>query len=181
MVFLDIEMNSLSGLDIARQIPTNTLFIFTTAHAQFALEGFNLDAVDFLHKPFSYERFKTAIDKVLRRIENSNFSEMKYLVVKQEYTNVNIPISDISYIEALGNYIKIYRTDGKYTLSHTNLKAVYTMLPEKLFLRIHRSYIISIKQIEKFTKNYIQLYGNHRQLPIGECYALQVNNILTNI
>jgi len=87
---------------------------------------------------------------------------------------------DILYIEALGNYIKIFRSSGGYVLSHTNLKSIQKMLPPGLFLRIHRSYVISIKKVERFTKNYIQLEKTTSLLPIGECYAAQVNQVLTN-
>lgn len=112
LVFLDIHMDSISGLDIAGTLPEGCCFIFTTAYAEYALEGFNLDAVDFLHKPFSYERFEIAVEKVLRRIEFRRSSVPECLVVKQEYSNVNIPLSDILYIEALGNYVKIVRSSG---------------------------------------------------------------------
>lgn len=109
LVFLDIQMNSINGLEIADTLPEKCCFIFTTAYAQYALEGFNLDAVDFLHKPFSYERFEVALEKARRRIESRRHPIPEYLTVKQEYNNVNIPLSDILYIEALGNYVKIFR------------------------------------------------------------------------
>ena len=89
-------------------------------------------------------------------------------------------MEDILYIEALGNYIKIFRSSGGYVLSHTNLKSIQKMLLPGLFLRIHRSYVISIKKVERFTKNYIQLEKTTSLLPIGECYAAQVNQVLTN-
>lgn len=103
LVFLDIHMNSINGLEIADTLPEKCCFIFTTAYAQYALEGFNLDAVDFLHKPFSYERFEVAVEKAIRRIESKRHHSPEYLIVKQEYNNVSIPLSDILYIEALGN------------------------------------------------------------------------------
>lgn len=89
-------------------------------------------------------------------------------------------MEDILYIEALGNYTKIFRESGGYVLSHTNLKTIQAMLPVNSFLRIHRSYVISVKKVERFTKNYIQLEKTSILLPIGECYASQVNQVLTN-
>ena len=89
---------------------------------------------------------------------------------------MSIALEDILYIEALGNYIKIFRSSGGYVLSHTNLKSIQKML----LPRIHRSYVISIKKVERFTKNYIQLEKTTSLLPIGECYAAQVNQVLTN-
>ena len=110
LVFLDIEMNSINGLDIAHALPRECCFIFTTAHAQYALNGFDLDAVDFLHKPFAYERFKKAVEKAIRRIETEKVPEN--IVIKQEYANVTIPINDILYIEAMENYTNIFRENG---------------------------------------------------------------------
>ena len=130
LVFLDIQMNSLSGLEIADTLPSESCFIFTTAYAEYALEGFNLDAVDFLHKPFSYERFEVAVEKALRRMDAHRPVLPECLVVKQEYNNVSIPLSDILYVEALGNYVKIVRVSGGHVLTRTNLKAITDMFPD---------------------------------------------------
>lgn len=92
LVFLDIQMNSINGLEIADTLPFESCFIFTTAYAEYALEGFNLDAVDFLHKPFSYERFEVAVEKALRRMDAHRPVLPECLVVKQEYNNVSIPL-----------------------------------------------------------------------------------------
>lgn len=178
LVFLDIHMDSISGLDIAGTLPEGCCFIFTTAYAEYALEGFNLDAVDFLHKPFSYERFEIAVEKVLRRIEFRRSSVPECLVVKQEYSNVNIPLSDILYIEALGNYVKIVRSSGGHVLTRTNLKAITDLLPDKTFLRIHRSYVVSISSVVSFTRTKVELSGVSELLPVGAQYAGQVVEVL---
>lgn len=178
LVFLDIHMDSISGLDIAGTLPEGCCFIFTTAYAEYALEGFNLDAVDFLHKPFSYERFEIAVEKVLRRIEFRRSSVPECLVVKQEYSNVNIPLSDILYIEALGNYVKIVRSSGGHVLTRTNLKAITDLLPDKTFLRIHRSYVVSISSVVSFTRTKVELNGVSELLPVGAQYAGQVVEML---
>lgn len=105
LVLLDIEMNSISGLEIAQHLPEKTVLVFTTAHAQFALEGFNLDAVDFLHKPFAYDRFEVALNKAFRRIAMKNAVQTKEsITVKQEYNNVVIPLDDILYVEAIRRF-----------------------------------------------------------------------------
>ncbi len=178
LVFLDIHMDSISGLDIAGTLPEGCCFIFTTAYAEYALEGFNLDAVDFLHKPFSYERFEIAVEKVLRRIEFRRSSVPECLVVKQEYSNVNIPLSDILYIEALGNYVKIVRSSGGHVLTRTNLKAITDLLPDKTFLRIHRSYVVSVSSVVSFTRTKVELSGVPELLPVGAQYAGQVVEVL---
>ena len=129
LVFLDIQMNSINGLEIAGNLPEECCFIFTTAYAQYALEGFNLDAVDFLHKPFSYERFEVAVEKAFRRIDSKRDTVPEFLVLKQEYNNVNVPLSDILYIEALGNYVKIFRKSGSHVLTRSNLKPITDTYP----------------------------------------------------
>lgn len=178
LVFLDIHMNSLSGLEIADTLPSECCFIFTTAYAEYALEGFNLDAVDFLHKPFSFERFDVAVDKALRRIDMRHTPVPECLIVKQEYNNVSIPLGDILYVEALGNYVKIVKMSGGHVLTRTNLKSITDMLPEGAFLRIHRSYVISVSAVVSFTRTRVELKGLNEGLPIGAQYASQVLDIL---
>lgn len=174
LVFLDIQMNSLNGLEIADTLPRECCFIFTTAYAEYALEGFNLDAVDFLHKPFSYERFEVAVDKALRRIGARRSLPVECLVVKQEYSNVSIPLGDILYIEALGNYVKIVRSSGGHVLTRTNLKNITDSLPDGTFLRIHRSYVIAVSSVVSFTRTKVVLRGHDEGLPVGAQYAAQV-------
>lgn len=178
LVFLDIQMNSINGLEIADTLPSESCFIFTTAYAEYALEGFNLDAVDFLHKPFSYERFEVAVEKALRRMDAHRPVLPECLVVKQEYNNVSIPLSDILYVEALGNYVKIVRVSGGHVLTRTNLKAITDMLPDGAFLRIHRSYVISVPSVVSFTRTRVELKGHVGGLPVGAQYAVQVAEVL---
>lgn len=180
LVFLDIQMNSISGLDIADALPPDCCLVFTTAYAQYALEGFNLDAVDFLLKPFSYERFEVAVEKAMRRIAGRTRRE-EYggsIVVKQEYSNVNIKIDSILYVEALGNYAKIYMPDGRYVLTRTSLKAIFQMLPEGRFLRIHRSYIVARSRVVSFTRTQVVLCDLPSPLPVGQQYAAQVLKLM---
>ena len=179
LVFLDIEMNSTSGLDIAHALPPESCLIFTTAHAQYALNGFELDAVDFLHKPFAYERFEKAVEKALRFIEAKRNKVPENIIIKQEYNNISVTTSDILYIEAMENYTKIFRTSGNYILSRTSLKAIQKMLPKDRFLRTHRSYIVSINKIELFSKREITLKGCSATIPIGRQYAENVYSKLT--
>ena len=178
LVLLDIQMNSLSGLEIADTLPSESCFIFTTAYAEYALAGFNLAAVDFLHKPFSYERFEVAVEKALRRMDVHRPVLPECLVVKQEYNNVSIPLSDILYVEALGNYVKIVRVSGGHVLTRTNLKAITDMLPDGAFLRIHRSYVIAVPAVVSFTRTRVELKGHVGGLPVGAQYAAQVAEVL---
>lgn len=174
LVFLDIQMNSLNGLEIADKLPHECCFIFTTAYAEYALNGFDLDAVDFLHKPFSYERFEVAVEKALRRIHARRPSVPESLVVKQEYNNVSIPLNDILYVEALGNYVKIVRASGGHVLTRTNLKAITDLLPADRFMRIHRSYVVPVASVVSFTRSKIVLKGSEGSLPVGAQYVAQI-------
>lgn len=171
IVFLDIEMNDISGLHIAGCLPENTCFIFTTAYMEYAVDGFNLDAVDFLHKPFSYERFSMAMEKAMRRLNFMRLSdEKRSIIVKQEYNNVPVMISDIIYIEAMENYSKIYIQNGDMILASNSLKSLCDMLPDKEFVRVHKSFLLARNWIKSFTRQNVHLI-NGTMLPVGRRYA----------
>ncbi len=174
IVFLDIEMGGISGLDIAARLPEKSCFIFTTAYLDYALDGFELDAVDYLHKPFAYARFRTALGKALRRLGADDKAEAEaYIVVKKEYSNVTIPYADIVYIEAMEGYVKIFRTDGECVVSRVILKNIGDRLPAADFLRIHRSYIVSRSKVRRFSRTEVELAGGV-VLPVGRQYAADV-------
>lgn len=177
LVFLDIHMNCIDGLELASKLPAGTAFIFTTAHAQYALDGFELNAVDFLHKPFSYDRFVKAVDKALLRISASALTSAS-IIVKEEYSNITVPLDEIIYIEALGNYIKIYREGPRNVLSRMKMKDVMSLLPSGIFIRIHRSFIVARNRIDMFNKNSLKLKGTDKWLPIGTSYIDEVESIL---
>lgn len=169
LVFLDIRIGERNGLEIARCLPEDCCLIFTTAFAEYAIEGFELDAADFLYKPFSYERFSKAIEKAMRRI--SRGPQQEVLVVKQEYNKVNVPLADILYIEAMENYSKIHRSSSAAcVMTRTNLKNIGELLPADRFIRIHRSFIVAVDKVEGFTRREVNLKGGSR-LPIGRLYA----------
>lgn len=179
IVFLDIEMDGVNGLQIATQLPENTCFIFTTAYLRYALEGFDLDAVDYLHKPFSYNRFKTAFAKALRRIGCGQLQTVQQCVtVKQDYSNISIPIDDILYIEAVEGYSKIFRVTGDCILSRILLKNMFALLPQHHFLRIHRSFIVSRSKIKSFSRQEVVL-SDGTALTIGRQYAAEIANIMS--
>ena len=180
IVFLDIEMEGLTGIAIASQLPENTCFIFTTAYLKYALEGFDLDAVDYLHKPFAYSRFQIAFAKALRRIGRQPIKTTSQCsVVKQDYNNITNPIDDILYIEAVEGYSKIFRTSGECVMSRILLKNIFTMLPSESFLRIHRSFIVSKSKVKSFNKQEV-LLNNGLTLPIGRQFAPGLMDIMSN-
>lgn len=179
IAFLDIEMENISGLTIASQLPPETCFIFTTAYLNYALDGFELDAVDYLHKPFAFSRFQTAFSKAMRRIEASARprEDNRTLLVKQEYNNVNVPLRSILYIEAMEGYVKIYREEGICTVSRIILKNIGSQLPEEDFIRIHRSFIVSKSKIASFNKQSVVL-STGVTLPIGRQYMSAIGQLM---
>lgn len=184
LVFLDIEMDALTGLDIASRLPAGTFFIFTTAYLEYALSGFELDAVDYLHKPFSYTRFETALEKASRRIQiaapPADNADSATIVVKQEYNNIVIPLDQIMYVEAMEGYSKIFRSNGVCTVSRVILKTIGAMLPPDEFVRIHRSFIVSRNKIRSFTRQNIILTDG-TTLPVGRQYAPSVAEIMAQL
>ena len=183
LVFLDIEMNGLNGLDVAKALPVECTLIFTTAHAKYALDGFNLDAVDFLHKPIAYKRFERAVEKAMLHIggltEPWNEAMQENIVVKQDYPSITVPISDIFYIEAMENYSKIFRICGENIISRLNIKALHGMLPKNYFLRVHRSFLIPLNKVSQFSKQEIHLQGLERTIPVGRSYAKYIYEVLS--
>ncbi len=176
IVFLDIEMNDINGLSIAKEIGSDVAFIFTTAYLQYALDGYDLDAVDFLHKPFSFDRFRIAMEKASRRVAflKINQQRSKTIIVKQEYANISISVDEIIYIEAMENYAKIYRANGGCIISRSSMKAIMEILPTNAFIRIHRSYIIPVDKIVSFNRQSVKL-STGLSLPVGRQY---VENLL---
>lgn len=178
LVFLDIEMNDLSGLDVARQLPKDCILIFTTAHASYALDGYEVNAVDFLHKPFSYDRFSSALSRakhilsIKERAKSIDTMDNSQLTLKVEYQNVTISMFNILYIESMDNYIKIHTCDNRRILTQMSIKSILKLLPVGKFLRIHRSFVVSKANIVLFTKRQVQLRTDTAiTLPVGRIYA----------
>ncbi|MDE5904317.1 LytTR family DNA-binding domain-containing protein [Duncaniella sp.] len=180
LAFLDVEMEGINGLEIAAAVPPEACFIFTTAYLDYAFDGFNLNAVDYLHKPFAYDRFKLAVEKAIKKLDyNEHVQSDKCIVVKQEYNNVSIPLADIAYVEAMEGYSKIFRTDGSCTLSRVILKTIGAMLPQKKFLRIHRSFIVAVDKIRSFSRQSVTLTGG-QTIPVGRQYSALLSERLQN-
>ncbi len=175
LLFLDIEMGEISGVELARQVPRGVHIIFTTAYAKFAIDGFDIGVVDFLHKPFSYTRFERAVERSRELHELNRFNvtdNEEHIVVKVEYQNVSIPLSHILYIEAMDNYIRIYQYNmSRPTISQMSLKSVEEMLPEELFRRVHRSFIVSRRAIVSYTKSQIKMADQQSTIPVGRIYS----------
>jgi two-component system, LytTR family, response regulator LytT len=169
LIFLDIQMPDLTGIELARIIDKGPKIIFTTAFNQFALDGFKVDALDYLLKPFNYEEFLRAAQKAKTYFDlveqarttqpkNNIAVEETCLFLKVEYQLVRVPFDDVLYIEGLKDYVKVHlKSTKKPLLSLTSLKALEEKLPSHKFMRVHRSFIVSLDKINAVTKNSIQI------------------------
>jgi len=171
LIFLDIQMPDINGLQFYKKLSSPVpQVIFTTAYKDFAVEGFNVDAVDYLLKPFDFERFNKALLKAKEYIEFLSIKEVSNnaLFVKVNYEMMKINLKDIEFIEALDDYIKIHIKPVS-VLTLMTLKNVLEKLPSQEFIRIHRSYIVPISKIQKFSKNKVIIGG--KELPVGSSYG----------
>ena len=179
IVFLDIEMNSHNGVELAKELPKDICIIFTTAYSRYALDGFNVDAVDFMHKPIFYHRFEQAMKKALVWVnaKNGQIKRRDTITLKVEYKTVVVDVDDISYVEAMDNYIKAYRSGLPTVVSQITMKEIESMLPDDRFIRVHRSFIVSLYAIEKFSNRQIFLKNYDRHIPVGRTYTEAFNNL----
>lgn len=171
LVFLDIEMPKMDGLEMLRTLSPLPQVILVTAHEKYAVESYEYDVTDFLHKPISLARFMKAVDKAYNRFENNRASitsQDKTIFIKADSRLVQINTEDILYIEALGNYMRIYTTgDQKYTILST-MKDIISKLSSEDFVRVHRSFIVRLDKIKTIEDNYIVI--NNKQINIGKAY-----------
>jgi DNA-binding LytR/AlgR family response regulator len=181
LLFLDIQMPSLSGLEFYKSLQQDTMVIFTTAHSQFAVEGFNLNAVDYLLKPFTFERFQQAITKATDFYNfnhQSDKTQEQYLFIRADYKLMKIKISDILYIEGLNDYIKIHVLNQKTVITRMTMKTIQEKLPSKEFIRVHRSFIVPFSKIESIRNKAI--YMNGKEIPIGGIYEENLYKLFGN-
>ena len=179
IVFLDIELNSHNGVELAKGIATETCIIFTTAYSQYALDGFNVDAIDFLHKPVFYQRFEHAMHKALIMINAKGGMSKRRdaITLKVAHKTVVVDVDDISYVEAMDNYVKVYRFTLPTVISQITMKEMESQLPDDRFIRVHRSFIVSLRAIERFTHRQIFLKNSDKQIPVGRTYTEAFNNL----
>lgn len=171
LLFLDIHMPSISGIDFYKGLEQDTMVIFTTAHSQYAIEGFDLSAVDYLLKPYSLERFMTAAKKAhdfYNYLHQKDTARSNHIFIRAEYSLLKIPIADILYIEGLADYLKIHLKNSKTIVARMTMKGMLSRLPATEFMRVHRSFIIPLCLIEGVRHKTITLAG--REVPIGASY-----------
>ena len=176
LLFLDINLPKLSGINFLKTLPAPPLVIFTTAYPEFAVEGFELDAIDYLVKPFSFERFLKATNKAFNKINRqpANLNDKTaddFIFLKSDKKVYKIDLDDIVYAEATGDYVKVITREGQYT-SNITLKRLLEELPSNLFFRVHKSFIISANKIKFFEGNYIKV--GQADIPIGAAYREEI-------
>lgn len=175
LLFLDIHLPAVSGLDFYRNLPEKMMVIFTTAHGEYAVEGFNLRAIDYLLKPFTYDRF---IESVVKAVEYRTFQQRKQeetIQVRSDYSKINIPIGDILYIEAYSDYLKIHTENQKTVVTRMTMSSLLEMLPPQ-FIRTHRSFIVSIQKIRKIKGK--EIFIGDAVIPIGRTYLETVQRAI---
>lgn len=187
LLFLDIQMPQLLGTDFMRSLINPPKVIFTTAFRKYAVDGFELDAVDYLLKPISFERFLKAVNKVLRlniTVGENDFSFKTvqpdttadgFIYLRADRKNIKVNFEDILFIESLKDYIKVVTKD-KTVITKQAISSIEESLPNNLFVRTHRSFIVSLKRIESFTPELIQI--SKYEIPVSRSYRHEVEKIL---
>jgi DNA-binding LytR/AlgR family response regulator len=188
LLFLDINMPRLSGMDFLRTLKNPPLAIITTAYAEFAIQGFELDVVDYLMKPFPFDRFYKAVQKAEELIKSRELPhgemreaqrpEESFIFIKSSKKTYKVTLDDILYIEALGDYVKIFTTD-KMIVSYQSLKNIETLLPSKLFPRIHKSFIIALSRVDLIEGNHVKI--RDRMIPIGTNFKTDFEKLIRSI
>jgi len=179
LIFIDINLPKLSGINFIKTLIHPPLVIFTTAYPEFAVEGFELNAVDYLLKPFSFERFLKAVNKVIEKlntpVQNNIGGNNSFIFLKADKKNHKVDLETIHYIEAIGDYMKVITDTGQLIVNET-MKKMQEELPASLFIRVHKSFIISRSKIRFIEGNFVQVAD--KSIPIGATYR---NELLVSI
>lgn len=175
LMFVDIQMPDLNGLEVVAQLVNKPVLIFTTAYSEYAIEGFKADAIDYLLKPIDYPDFLKAVLKakdyidVKRAVDTKVQTNKEFLFIKSEYKIIRINFKDIRYIQGMSEYVKIHLLNAKPIMSLLSLKSLETQLPEAMFMRVHKSYIVNLAQINVIERNEI-VYDDGTVIPVSLQY-----------
>lgn len=179
LLFLDIDMPHINGIDLYKQLKQDVMVIFITSRADYAVEGFNLRAVDYLVKPFTYERFSEAVKRAKEflsiNLQSNDVDKTKFLFIRADFSLVKIPIPDILYIEAYDDYLKIYIQNQKTLVARMTMKGILEKLPANKFIRVHRSFIAPIDRIDAVKTKAVVVNG--QELPVGVSYLEELNRL----
>ena len=181
LIFLDIQMPQLTGMEFAKLVPKSCRIIFTTAYANFAIDGFKVNAIDYLLKPISYDEFLAAATKAMHMIKAENDTiqtlSRRFIIIKSDYRMLQIDTDKVLFIEAVKDYVKIYMDhESTPIMTLMNIKNLETTLPSH-FMRVHRSFIVNTHQIRIIERNRI-IFGNH-YIPVSDSYKQQFNDYIS--
>ncbi len=184
ILFVDIQMPDLTGLELVRNLEYQPVVIFTTAYDQYAIEGFKVDAIDYLLKPIDYPEFLKATEKAKQWIyaKNKTISvktEKEFLFIKSEHKIIRVDINTIEYIEGMSEYVRIHRENAKPIMSLLSLKSLEQELPPHMFMRVHKSYIVNLKKISEIESNLI-ICSNGVSIPVSRLYKDKFQEYITN-
>ena len=182
LLFLDIQMPELSGVEFAKILPKETRVIFTTAFNQYAIEGYKVNALDYLLKPISYQDFLLSTDKAMDWFSSQNkqnlYNEDRFMFVKSDYKLIRVCLDDIIFVEGLKDYVRIYMRSGEKIMSLMSMKKLEENLPQPEFLRVHRSWIVHMPEVTTIDRFRI-VFGD-LFIPISDNYKEQVQTYLDN-
>ena len=169
LLFLDINMPALSGIHFLRTMTQPPHVVFTTAYPEYAIDGFELNVVDYLVKPFSFERWITAVNKVREKMETGqDGGDQRFIIVKSAKRWIKLDFDEIDYFNSIGDYVKIHRRDGGVVLANETMKKIEDSLPSMYFVRVHKSYIVSLRSIRYIEGNHLMI--GDAEVPIGLTY-----------
>lgn len=174
LLFLDIQMPARNGIEFYKMLENSPMVIFTTAYSEYAVEGFNVNATDYLLKPFSPDRFMQALQKARGEWDFRKKQAIQtHLMIRADYKLHRVPYEDILYIEGLDDYIQIYLVNKPKIVARYSMKNILEQLPESLFIRVHRSFIVPIKRVESVQYKSLQI--GDMVIPIGETYKDEIH------
>ena len=180
ILFLDIQMPELSGLEFAKILPKETRIVFTTAFSEYALEGYEIDALGYLLKPISYESFikvaQKALDWFTRISKIDNYKRDRFMFIKSDYKLVRVNLDEILYVEGLKDYVRIYLENGEKIMSLMNMKTLEDYLPRPEFLRTHRSFIVHMNKVKLIDR--MRFVFGDVYIPISDSYKDYINDVL---
>jgi DNA-binding LytR/AlgR family response regulator len=183
LVFADINMPDLNGLDFVKSLKTKPLIVFTTAFSEYAIEGFKVEALDYLLKPIAYSDFLRAANRALHHVESEKNAELKseksdrHIFVKSEYRVVRITLSDILYVEGMREYVRIHLENGKSLMPLVRLHSIEDQLPSSMFMRVHRSFIVNLEKITTIEHSRI-VFNGKVYIPVSGQYKDFFNEFL---
>jgi DNA-binding LytR/AlgR family response regulator len=188
LMFLDIQMPDLTGIDLLKSLPSKPLVIFTTAYSEYAVEGYQLDVIDYMVKPIAFDRFVQGVNKAVERMKLKARAELltlsrevktdEFINLKADYKIYKVRINDLLYIEGLREYVSFYTSERRYIVLES-LKNLEALLPSEQFMRVHKSYIVNALKIDSLHGNTIEI--GKKEIPIGMSYASEVKEKLFGI